>query len=66
MQWRLTSIYKKKKKEKKTELHKTLSSAEVMKPHRGAYGTGGGGGMYRSKIAGFSFLADLLAEPQGD
>lgn len=25
--------------------------------HRGAYGTEGGGGMYRSKMAGFSFLA---------
>lgn len=42
------------------------NTAEVKNPHRGAYGTGGGGGMYKSRIAGFSFLADLLAEPHGD
>ncbi len=34
--------------------------------HRGVYGIGGGGGMYKSRIAGFSFLVDPLAEPQGD
>lgn len=50
----------------KPKRHKTLLSAGVMKPHRGAYGTGGGGGMYKSKIAGFSFLANLLVEPHGD
>lgn len=42
------------------------NAAEATQPHRGAYGTGGGGGMYKSRIAGFSFLADLLAEPHGD
>lgn len=50
----------------KPKRHKMLLPAGVMKPHRGAYGTGGGGGMYKSKIAGFSFLANLLAEPHGD
>lgn len=34
--------------------------------HRGVYGTGGGGGMYKSIIAGFSFLVDPLAELEGD
>lgn len=34
--------------------------------HLGVYGIGGGGGMYKSRIAGFSFLVDPLAEPQGD
>lgn len=34
--------------------------------HRGVYGIGGGGGMYKSRIAGFSFLVVPLAEPQGD
>ena len=34
--------------------------------HRGVYGTGGGGGMYKSRIAGFSFLVDPFTELQGD
>ena len=34
--------------------------------HRGEYGIRGGGGMYKSTIAGFSFLVDPLAELQGD
>lgn len=50
----------------KPKRHTTLLSAGVTTPHRGAYGTGGGGGMYKSRRAGFSFLANLLAEPQGD
>lgn len=51
---------------KKEQVQKTLGGAETKKAHRGAYGTGGGGGIYKSRIAAFSFLVDLLAEPQGD
>lgn len=55
---------------KKTQKNKKLNfrkhQALQTKPHRGEYGTGGGGGMYKSRIAGFSFLADLSAEPHGD
>lgn len=34
--------------------------------HRGVYGIGGGGGIYKSRRAGFSFFVDPFAEPQGD
>lgn len=34
--------------------------------YRGVYGIRGGGGMYKSRIAGFSFLVDPLAELEGD
>jgi len=39
-----------------------LTFLGVVMAHRGVYGTEGGGGMYRSSMAGLSFLLQSLAD----
>lgn len=34
--------------------------------YRGEYGTAGGGGMYKSKMAGFSFFSEVSVVLSGD
>jgi len=42
-----------------------FSSAHLF-AYRGEYGTAGGGGMYRSKMAGFSFFSEVSMVLSGD
>lgn len=45
--------------QKQVQWRRFLFSSALLFAYRGEYGTAGGGGMYRSKIAGFSFFSEV-------